>query len=122
MCAPLDSWEIVNLDSEAADNAEKEASEVEQLRQTVAQYEEERKLMFDEISQLKDMLKREVSQAEIEKKNNLTIINDYQLIRQKLESQLQMARTELEDLKVIFFYSKFVICHTLNLLSNFIEI
>lgn len=96
----IESWEIINLDSEAADNAEKEASEVEQLRQTVARYEEERKLMYDEITQLKEMLKREVNQAETEKKNNMTIISDYQLIRQKLESQLQMAKAELEDLKV----------------------
>lgn len=98
MC--IDSWEIINLDSEAADNAEKEASEVEQLRQAMGRYEEERKLMYDEVTQLKEMLKREVNQAETEKKNNMTIINDYQLIRQKLESQLQMAKAELEDLKV----------------------
>jgi hypothetical protein len=87
------------LDSEAADNAESEANEVQQLRVTLARNEEERKLMLDEIVQLKEMLKREVDQAEMEKKNNATIINDYKLIRQRLDSQLHAVRTELAHLK-----------------------
>lgn len=97
---PLDSWEIISLDSEAADNAEKEASEVEQLRMTVSRFEEERKLMLDEISQLKEMLMREVNQAEIDKKSNMTIINDFKTIRQRLDTQLHAAKAELNDLKV----------------------
>lgn len=88
------------LDSEAADNAESEANEVQQLRLTLSRYEEERKLMLDEIAQLKDMLKREVEQAEKDKKNNATIINDYKLVRQRLDTQLHAVRTELENLKV----------------------
>ncbi|KAH0807709.1 hypothetical protein GEV33_015082 [Tenebrio molitor] len=84
---------------EAADNAESEANEVQQLRVTLARNEEERKLMLDEIVQLKEMLKREVDQAEMEKKNNATIINDYKLIRQRLDSQLHAVRTELAHLK-----------------------
>lgn len=88
------------LDSEAADNAESKASEVEQLRVTVARYEEEHKLMTDEIAQLKEMLKREVSQAEVEKKANIAVINDYKLIKQRLEGQLKTAKTDLEMLKV----------------------
>lgn len=100
MYTPLDSWEIINLDSEAVDKAGKEAREVEQLKLSVARYEEERKLMLDEISQLKDMLKREVGQAEVEKNNSITLINDYMLIRQKLDAQLHSVRAELEDLKV----------------------
>ncbi|XP_023018199.1 GTPase activating protein and centrosome-associated isoform X1 [Leptinotarsa decemlineata] len=84
---------------EAAFNAEKEANEVEQLRADIARYEEERKLMMDEITQLKDMLKREVNQAEVDKRNNMTIITDYQMIRQRLESQLQVRKTELDNLK-----------------------
>ncbi|KAG5896484.1 hypothetical protein JTB14_005864 [Gonioctena quinquepunctata] len=86
---------------EAADNKEKEASEVEQLRADVERYEEERKLMMDEITQLKEMLKREVNQAELDKKNNTTIINDYQAIRQRLDSQLHTRKTELDNLKTI---------------------
>ncbi|XP_044261828.1 rab GTPase-activating protein 1-like isoform X1 [Tribolium madens] len=94
-----DGWEIIILDSEAADNAESEANEVQQLRVTLGRYEEERKLMFDEIAQLKDMLKREVEQAEKDKKNYTTIINDYKLVRQRLDTQLHAVRTELENLK-----------------------
>ncbi|KAJ8917151.1 hypothetical protein NQ315_012643 [Exocentrus adspersus] len=97
--ARRDSWDIITLDAEATDNAEKEASEVEQLRLVVARYEEERKFMLDEISQLKEMLKREVGQAETEKKSSLSVINDYKSIRQRLDAQLQAVRTELEELK-----------------------
>lgn len=88
------------LDSEAADNAESKASEVEQLRATIARYEEEHRLMTDEIAQLKEMLKREVSQAEAEKKTNLAVINDYKLIRQRLEGQLKALQVEMQGLKV----------------------
>lgn len=102
MCTPLDSWEIINLDSEAVDKAEKEAREVEQLRMAVARYEEERKLMVDEISQLKEMLKREVFQAEDEKMKNNALVNDHILIEQKLDAQLHSVKAELEDLKVSF--------------------
>lgn len=102
MCTPLDSWEIINLDSEAVDKAEREATEVEQLRMNVTRYEEERKFMMDEISQLKEMLKREVSQAEMEKNKSSAIINDYMLTKQKLEAELQSIRFEYEDLKVSF--------------------
>lgn len=99
----LDSWDIIMLDSEAADNAESKASEVEQLRVTVSRYEEEHKLMTDEIAQLKEMLKREVSQAEVEKKANLAVISDYKLIRQRLENQLKVVKAELQALKVRFY-------------------
>lgn len=114
MCTPLDSWEIINLDSAAVDNAEKEAREVEQLRVSVTRYEEERKLMIDEISQLKEMLKREVAQAETDKTNSSILINDYTLIKQKLEAQLQSIKHEFEGLKVkhkkfFIFYYKFKI-------------
>lgn len=100
MCTPLDSWEIINLDSEAVDKAEREATEVEQLRMTLMRYEEERKLMVDEISQLKEMLKREVCQAEMEKNDSTAVINEYMLTKQKLEAQLRSVRYEFEDLKV----------------------
>ncbi|VEN58730.1 unnamed protein product [Callosobruchus maculatus] len=84
---------------EAVEHKENEASEVEQLRMTVSRYEEERKLMMDEISQLKDMLKREVNQADTDKKTNSAMINDYKLIRQRLDAQLRTVKAELEDIK-----------------------
>lgn len=90
------------LDSEAADNAECKATEVEQLRATIARYDEEHRLMTDEIAQLKEMLKREVSQAEVEKRINIAVINDYKLIRQKLEGQLKTLKLEMQTLKVCF--------------------
>lgn len=102
MRTPLDSWEIINLDSDAVDNAEKEAREVEQLRMNMARYEEERKLMVDEIFQLKEMLKREVCQAEDEKMKYNALINDHKLRGQKLDAQLIRVKAELDDLKVSF--------------------
>lgn len=102
----LDSWDIIMLDSEAAQKEECKATELEQLQMTVTRYDEERKLMLDEITQLKEMLKREVAQAETEKKTNASIINEYKLIRQRLDSQLNAAKAELDLLKVIIaFYS-----------------
>ncbi|CAH0552956.1 unnamed protein product, partial [Brassicogethes aeneus] len=95
-----ESWEIINLDSEVAEKKEQEANETEQLRLAVTRYEEERKLMLEEISQLKDMLKREVNQAETDKKNNIAIINDYKMVRQRLDTQLHAVRAELDGLKV----------------------
>lgn len=97
---PLDSWDIIMLDSEAAQKEESKATELEQLQMTVTRYEEERKLMLDEISQLKGMLKREVTQAESEKKTNLGVINEYKLVRQRLDSQLNATKAELDLLKV----------------------
>lgn len=99
----LDSWDIIMLDTEAADNAESKATEVEQLRATVARYEEEHRLMTDEIAQLKEMLKREVGQAEAEKRTNAAIIGDYKLIKQRLEYRLDRTKAELEQLKVSGF-------------------
>lgn len=96
------------LDTEAADNAESEASEMEQMRLTIQRYDEERKLMMDEIVQLKEMLKREVNQSELEKNKNTSIINDYKVIRQRLETQLHTVRNELETIKV--FRIKTVYC------------
>ncbi|CAH1128718.1 unnamed protein product [Ceutorhynchus assimilis] len=84
---------------EAQDRREKEASEVEKLRMTLQRLEEEKKLMSEEISQLKEMLKREVDEAEREQKNNSQIVNDYKMVRQRLDMQLSLARQELESLK-----------------------
>lgn len=88
------------LDSEAADNAECEAGEMEQLRATVTRLEEERRLMLDENAQLKDMLKREVAKAEASDKKNSNIINDYKIVRQRLEAQFLAAKADLDALKV----------------------
>ncbi|XP_031335344.1 rab GTPase-activating protein 1-like isoform X2 [Photinus pyralis] len=97
-CALKDSWDIIMLDS-AEDDSANEATEVEQLRLTIIRLEEERRLIFDENMQLKEMLKREVSKAESSDKKNTNIINEYKLIRQRLEGQLLGSRSELEALK-----------------------
>lgn len=97
-----DSWDIINLDSEAADNEESKAGEVVQLQMALQRCEEEKRLMLDEIAQLKEILKREVSTAEAEKKSNQNIINEYKIIRQRLDSQLNAATAKLELAKVCY--------------------
>lgn len=100
----VDSWENIILDSEA-DSMETQASEVEQLRLVVTRQDDERKMMLDEICQLKEMFKREVEQAESVQRENAASIADYKLIRHRLDSQLSAVTAELDLLKV--FKSKF---------------
>lgn len=94
----IDSWVVVN--TEAQDNADNFSDEVETLRSAVARHEEERKLLRDEITQLKEMLKREVVQADAESKRNTAIIADYKRICQRLDDQLSTAKTALNELRV----------------------
>ncbi|XP_025837449.1 rab GTPase-activating protein 1-like isoform X2 [Agrilus planipennis] len=97
--AMKDDWEIIMLDSEAADNAESEASEMEQLKATLTRLEDERRILLDENAQLKEMLKREITKAEASDLKNMNIINDYKLVRQRLEMQLFAVRGDLNKLK-----------------------
>ncbi|XP_030757026.1 rab GTPase-activating protein 1-like isoform X2 [Sitophilus oryzae] len=98
--AAKDGWEIISSDSEAQYRKEREASEVEKLQVTVQRLEEEKKLLLDEITQLKEILKREVDGADQEKRNNAQVVNDYKLVRQRLDMQLSVARQELETLMI----------------------
>ncbi|XP_044756834.1 rab GTPase-activating protein 1-like isoform X2 [Coccinella septempunctata] len=83
---------------EQANNAE-EANELEQIKTIMNNQEEEIKLLRDEIDQLKGMLKREINQAENDKKTNLTIIQDYEVTRRQMDTKLQAMKKELEILK-----------------------
>ncbi|KAL1490600.1 hypothetical protein ABEB36_013266 [Hypothenemus hampei] len=94
-----DDWEIISSDSEAQDREEREASEMEKLKMIVQRLEEEKVFMTDEISQLKDMLKREADQADLEKKNHVQMVEDYKIVRQRLDTQLHAVRQELDSLK-----------------------
>ncbi|KAK9751670.1 Phosphotyrosine interaction domain (PTB/PID) [Popillia japonica] len=89
--------------NEAADNEESNASEVVQLQMTIQRYEEEKRLMLDEIVQLKEILKREVSAAESERKSSQNVINEYKVVRQRLDSQLNAANVKLDLIKMIVF-------------------
>lgn len=87
-----DSWVVVN--TEAQDNADSYTDEVESLRA-------ERRLLHDEIAQLKDMLKREVAQAEADARRNTSIIADYKKICQRMDDQLSETKKALNLLRVI---------------------
>ncbi|GJQ88093.1 hypothetical protein Trydic_g13105 [Trypoxylus dichotomus] len=84
---------------EAADNEESNATELVHLQMTIQRYEEEKRLMLDEIAQLKEILKREVSLAEAEKKSCQNIINEYKIVRQRLDTQLSASNAKLDLLK-----------------------
>lgn len=43
-----------------------------------------------------------MSEAEREKLNNAQVVNDYKMVRQRLDMQLNVAKQELESLKVNF--------------------
>lgn len=94
----IESWVVVN--TEAQDNAESYTDEVESLRAAIVRYEDERRLLRDEIVQLKDMLKREVAQAEADTRRNTTIIADYKKICQRLDDQLADTKMSLNALRV----------------------
>lgn len=84
---------------EQANNVE-EANEMEQIKTVMTNQEEEIKLLRDEIDQLKGMLKREINQAENDKKTNLTIIQDYEVCKSQMDTKLQAVKKELEILKM----------------------
>lgn len=100
------------MNIEAQDKAEGYSGEVESLRSACARYEDERKLLRDEISQLKEMLKREVAQAEAESRRNQVIIADYKKICQRLDDQLNETKKNLNALRVriLFVTTKWDIC------------
>lgn len=93
-----DSWVVVNI--EAQDNADNYTDEVESLRAAIVRYEEERRLLRDEIAQLKEMLKREVAQAEADSRRNTSIIADYKKICQRMDDQLADTKKALDSLRV----------------------
>ncbi|XP_065169560.1 rab GTPase-activating protein 1-like isoform X2 [Atheta coriaria] len=95
----LKKYEAEFIALKEADSMETQASEVEQLRLVVTRQDDERKMMLDEICQLKEMFKREVEQAESVQRENAASIADYKLIRHRLDSQLSAVTAELDLLK-----------------------
>lgn len=49
-----------------------------------------------------------MDEADREKKNNMDTINEFKLIRQRLDVQLNVAKQELDSLKVILFIYGFL--------------
>ncbi|KAK9874669.1 hypothetical protein WA026_005490 [Henosepilachna vigintioctopunctata] len=87
-----------NALKEQANSAE-EANELEQVKAVMANQDEEITLLRNEIAQLKEMLKREVNQAENDKKTNMTVMNDYEAARRQIYGKLQAVKEELDSLK-----------------------
>ncbi|XP_022920626.1 rab GTPase-activating protein 1-like isoform X2 [Onthophagus taurus] len=81
---------------EAADKEESEASEVAKLHAALQRSDEEKRLMLDEIAQLKEILKREVTQAENEKITNQSVLNECKGVKQRLANQLALTTSKLE--------------------------
>lgn len=104
----IESWDIVVVNTEAQDSADTYTDEVETLRAAVARHDEERKLMRDEITQLKEMLKREVTKADSESRRNQKIIADYKNICARLDEQLSGAKLSLNDLRVREIIQSFI--------------
>ncbi|XP_060525757.1 rab GTPase-activating protein 1-like isoform X2 [Cylas formicarius] len=94
-----DGWVLISSGTEAAERQEKEAGEAEKLKALVARMDEEKGLMMSEIARLKEILKREVDEADDAKRKSERAIADYKTVRQRLDAQLQVARRDLLSLK-----------------------
>ncbi|KAJ8680841.1 hypothetical protein QAD02_016628 [Eretmocerus hayati] len=84
---------------EAQDNAEEFGNEVEQLRAAAARNDEEKIRLEAELSQVKEMLQREVARADSDSRRNAVIIAEYKQICQRLEDDYNTAKSSLSDLR-----------------------
>lgn len=84
---------------EAQDNADQYTNELDRLKSTLLRTEEEKKRLEDEVTQIKEMLKREVQKAENESGRNTTIITEYKQICQRLDDEQIAAKAALNELR-----------------------
>ncbi|XP_021936280.1 rab GTPase-activating protein 1-like [Zootermopsis nevadensis] len=84
---------------EVQDNADQYRNELDQLKSTLLRTEEEKKRLEDEVTQVKEMLKREVQKAENESNRNTAIITEYKQICQRLDDEQVAAKAALNDLR-----------------------
>ncbi|XP_069685787.1 rab GTPase-activating protein 1-like isoform X2 [Periplaneta americana] len=84
---------------EAQDNADQYTNELDRLKSTLLRTEEEKKRLEDEVTQVKEMLKREVQKAENESNRNTAIITEYKQICQRLDDEQVAAKGALNELR-----------------------
>ncbi|PNF22091.1 hypothetical protein B7P43_G08891 [Cryptotermes secundus] len=84
---------------EAQDKADQYTSELDRLKSTLLRTEEEKKRLEDEVTQVKEMLKREVQKAENESNRNTAIITEYKQICQRLDDEQIAAKAALNELR-----------------------
>ena len=86
--------------AEAQDNADNYTNEMEKLKTALERSEEEKKRLEDELSQVKNMLKREVDRAESDARRNSAIISEYKQICARLDKETSNMKARLLDLRV----------------------
>ncbi|KAL1138790.1 hypothetical protein AAG570_008852 [Ranatra chinensis] len=86
---------------EAQENADQYSNELEKLKSELLRSEEEKKRLEDELTQVKDILKREVQKAENDNNKNLSIIAGYKQICQRLDTEQQAAKASLAQLRTL---------------------
>ncbi|XP_024946020.1 rab GTPase-activating protein 1 isoform X2 [Cephus cinctus] len=84
---------------EAQEDADEYSNEVEQLRGAVTRNEEEKQRLEAELSQVKEMLQREVASADANNRRSAVIIAEYKQICQRLEDDYNAAKNTLSDLR-----------------------
>lgn len=84
---------------EAQDNADNYTNEMERLKTVLERSEEEKKRLEDELSQVKNMLKREVDRAESDARRNSAIISEYKQICARLDKETSNMKARLLDLR-----------------------
>lgn len=83
---------------EAEENAEECTSELERLKSELVRCEEDKKRLTEQLMQVKELLKKEVLQAEDDNKRNVSIIDGYKMICQRLDQELQVAKNSFNQL------------------------
>lgn len=76
---------------------------MERLKAALERSEEEKKRLEEELSQVKNMLKREVDRAEADARRNSSIIADYKQICARLDKETNNTKAKLRDLRVCFY-------------------
>lgn len=73
---------------------------MEALKAALDRSEEEKKILEEELVQIKSMLKREVDRAESDARRNSSIITDYKQICARLDKESNNIKAKLRDLRV----------------------
>ncbi|XP_046669635.1 rab GTPase-activating protein 1-like isoform X3 [Homalodisca vitripennis] len=75
-------------------------NEVERLKTNLQRTEDEKKRLEEELSKVKEILKKEVQKAENDSNRHISIISEYKQICQRLDCEQLAAKAALDQLKV----------------------
>ncbi|BES92829.1 Kinesin protein [Nesidiocoris tenuis] len=86
---------------EAQESADQFGNELERLKNELMRSDEDKKRLEEQLTQIKDMLKREVQKAESDNQKNSAIISGYKEVCQRLDAEHQAAKASLDQLMIV---------------------